>query len=88
MRAYYYWQICDNFGDAPLVTTTAMDLPAKNTRREIFDFVENELIEVIPNLSEEVGGNYYGRMTKWAAKSSISQLISKRTSLHKRSTLE
>ena len=74
MRAYYYWQICDNFGDAPLVTTTAMDLPAKNTRREIFDFVENELIEVIPNLSEEVGGNYYGRMTKWAAKALLANL--------------
>ena len=67
-------QICDNFGDAPLVTTTAMDLPAKNTRREIFDFVENELIEVIPNLSEEVGGNYYGRMTKWAAKALLANL--------------
>ena len=74
MRAYYYWQIYDNFGDAPLVTTTAMDLPAKNTRREIFDFVENELIEVIPNLSEEVGGNYYGRMTKWAAKALLANL--------------
>ena len=74
MRAYYYWQICDNFGDAPLVTTTAMDLPAKNTRREIFDFVENELIEVIPDLSEEVGGNYYGRMTKWAAKALLANL--------------
>lgn len=51
-----------------------MDLPAKNTRREIFDFVENELIEVIPNLSEEVGGNYYGRMTKWAAKALLANL--------------
>ena len=29
MRAYYYWLICDNFGDAPLVTTSTMDLPAK-----------------------------------------------------------
>ena len=57
-----------------------MDLPAKNTRREIFDFVENELIEVIPNLSEEVGGNYYGQNDEMGSQSSISQLISKRTS--------
>ena len=39
MRAYYYWQICDNFGDAPLVTTTTMELPSKSNRKEIFDFI-------------------------------------------------
>lgn len=74
MRAYYYWQICDNFGDAPLVTTTSMELPSKNTRKEIFDFVEKELQEVIPSLSEDVGGNNYGRMTKWAAKVLLANL--------------
>lgn len=74
MRAYYYWLICDNFGDAPLVTTTTMELPVKNTRKEIFDFIEKELKEAIPNLSEEVGGSYYGRMTKWAAKALLANL--------------
>lgn len=74
MRAYYYWQICDNFGDAPLVTTTSMELMPKNTRREIFDFVEKELLEVIPSLSEEFSGNFYGRMTKWAAKALLANL--------------
>ena len=74
MRAYYYWQICDNFGDAPLVVTTAMDLPAKNTRKEIFDFVVKELQEVIPSLSEEQNGNNYGRMTKWAAKALLANV--------------
>lgn len=74
MRAYYYWLICDNFGDAPLVTTTSKELPAKNTRKELFDFVEKELIESIPDLTEEVGVNTYGRMTKWAAKSLLANL--------------
>ena len=74
MRAYYYWQICDNYGDAPLVTMTSMDLPAKNTRKELFDFVEKELLEVIPTLSEETGANYYGRMNKWAAKALLANL--------------
>ena len=67
MRAYYYWQICDNFGDAPLVTTTTMELPSKSNRKEIFDFIVKELKEIIPSLSEEQGGNFYGRMNKWAA---------------------
>ena len=56
MRAYYYWQICDNFGDAPLVTTTTMELPSKSNRKEIFDFIVKELKEIIPSLSEEQGG--------------------------------
>ncbi|MDR0393857.1 MAG: RagB/SusD family nutrient uptake outer membrane protein [Tannerella sp.] len=74
VRAYYYWQICDNFGDAPLVTTMSTDLPAKNTRKEIFDFVVNELKEVVPKLSEEQGGNMYGRLNKWAGKALLANV--------------
>lgn len=51
-----------------------MDLPAKNTRKEIFDFVVKELQEVIPSLSEEQNGNNYGRMTKWAAKALLANV--------------
>lgn len=74
MRAFYYWLICDNFGDAPLVTSIETELPEKNTREELFNFVVNELKEVIPMLSEEVGGNYYGRMNKWAAKATLASV--------------
>lgn len=74
MRAFYYWQICDNFGDAPLVTTSTMDLPSKASRKEIFDFVEKELKEAIPQLTEDVRGNMYGRMNKWAAKTLLANL--------------
>jgi len=74
MRAFYYWLILDNYGDAPLVTGIETDLPAKTPRKEIFDFVVKELNEVIPMLSEEVGGNYYGRMTKWAAKATLANI--------------
>ena len=57
LRAYYYWLICDNFGDAPLVTTTNHDLPEKASREEIYNFIIKELQEAIPNLSEnqEIG---------------------------------
>lgn len=66
-RAFFYWLICDNFGDAPLVTTTATDLPRKATRRQIYDFVVSELTEIIPLLSEETGSAMHGRFNKWAA---------------------
>lgn len=74
MRAFYYWQIMDNFGDAPLVTTTTMELPAKTPRKEIFAFIEQELKEVIPQLTEEVSANTYGRMVKWGAKALLANL--------------
>lgn len=74
MRAFYYWMICDNFGDAPLVAEVTSDLPGKSTRREIYDFVVKELNEVIPILSEEQGGKQYGRMNKWAAKALLANI--------------
>lgn len=74
MRAYYYWMICDNFGDAPLVFEVSDALPAKSTRKEIYDFVVKELTEAIPKLSEEQGGKFYGRMNKWAAKTLLANV--------------
>ncbi len=68
LRAYYYWLICDNFGDAPLVTTTTHDLPKKSSRKEIYDFIVKELTEAIPNLSEDQNTTTYGRFNKWAGK--------------------
>lgn len=68
LRAYYYWLICDNFGDAPLVTTTSHDLPEKSSRKEIYDFIVDELNEAIPDLSEDLSTTTYGRFNKWAGK--------------------
>lgn len=66
VRAYYNWLICDNFGDAPLVKNRTTELPEKSSRREIYQFIVDELKAVIPDLSEEQGGNMYGRINKWA----------------------
>ncbi|WP_075559551.1 RagB/SusD family nutrient uptake outer membrane protein [Parabacteroides timonensis] len=74
VRAFYYWLICDNFGDAPLVTNISSELPEKSSRKEIYDFVVNELLEVTPKLSEEQGTDMYGRMTKWAAKALLANV--------------
>nr|WP_319399500.1 RagB/SusD family nutrient uptake outer membrane protein [uncultured Carboxylicivirga sp.] len=74
LRAYYFWMICDNFGDAPLVITTSQELPEKNTRQEIYDFIVDELTEVIPDLSEVQGAELYGRFNKWAAKTLLANI--------------
>ena len=68
LRAYYYWIICDNFGDAPLVTTTNHDLPEKSSRKDIYDFIVKELTGAIPDLSESQDVSTYARFNKWAGK--------------------
>lgn len=76
MRALYYWLIMDNFGAAPLVTSAKKDqeLPSKSSREEIYNFVVDELTQVIPDLSEENNDAMYGRMNKWGAKTLLAKV--------------
>lgn len=75
-RAFYYWLIMDNFGDAPLVTETSdqLELPEKTPRAEIYQYVVSELTESIPNLTESTGQQMYGRFNKWAAKTLLASV--------------
>lgn len=76
MRAFYYWLILDNFGDAPLVTSTSADqeLPSKTSRKELYNFVVDEVSSAMPKLSESNGKDMYGRMNKWAAKTLLANV--------------
>ena len=74
VRAFNYWMICDNFGDAPLIKEVTTELPEKNTRKEIYDFIVSELNAVIPLLSDVQGGVMYGRMNRWAAKALLANV--------------
>ena len=75
VRAFYYWYLTDLFGDFPLVTTTAeQSLPEKTPRADICSWIEGELIEIIPHLTEESGINQYGRMNQWAARTLLATL--------------
>jgi starch-binding outer membrane protein, SusD/RagB family len=46
LRAFYYYILMDFFGGVPVVTDTGLAKAkvARNTRREVFDFIEKELI--------------------------------------------
>ncbi|WP_333863650.1 RagB/SusD family nutrient uptake outer membrane protein [Sphingobacterium sp.] len=74
LRAFYYWYILDNFGDAPLVITPSSDLPGTTPRKEIFNFVVKELNEVINILPTEKSGSNYGRFNRWAAKALLANV--------------
>ncbi len=74
VRAFFYWLICDNFGNAPLVTSTSTELPAISPRKDIYDFVVQEINEAIPHLSENNDRLMYARFNKWAAKALLANV--------------
>ena len=72
LRAYYYYNLLDNFGNVPITTDFShKDLPGNATRQEVFAFVESELKEVLPLLPEAV---QYGRITQNVANTLLARL--------------
>jgi hypothetical protein len=70
LRAFYYYILCDNFGNVPVVTRFDLpedSLPDQKTRQQVYDFIISEVTGNIDNLSEEKSTLYYGRFNKWAA---------------------
>lgn len=70
LRASYYYLLDDLFGNVPIITkfdVPAGFLPEQSSRKEVYEFIIKEITDNIPNLSEEVNTEYYGRFNKWAA---------------------
>jgi hypothetical protein len=68
LRAFYYYQLIDLFGGVPLVTDTELKTRARNTRTEIFDFIESELQAIRDDLplASDRDDAEYGRITRGA----------------------
>jgi hypothetical protein len=68
LRAFYYYLLMDFFGGVPIVTTTDIATRPRNTRREVFDFVESELIAARDSgLPATRPASENGRLTQGAA---------------------
>jgi len=68
LRAFYYYILMDFFGGVPIVTDTGLVKHARSTRREVFDFIEKELIAARDSglpATRDAGDN--GRFTKSGA---------------------
>lgn len=74
LRAFYYWYIMDNFGDAPLVTEMSNEMPPKTPRKDIYDFVVKELKEIIEILPATKNEENYGRFNRWGAKALLANV--------------
>ncbi len=70
LRAFYYYQLIDLYGNVPIVTDFADANPTPSTapRQEVFDFVRAELDENVPKLSKTVDISTYGRMNYYVGK--------------------
>ena len=72
LRAYYYYNLLDCFGNVPISTDfTEKKLPANSSRQQVFEFVEQELKEIIPLLPS---GITYGRFTQNVAYTLLARL--------------
>ena len=74
LRAFCYWYIMDNFGDAPLVTEPSNEMPPKSPRADIYEFVVKELKEIIDILPATKTKDNYGRFNKWATKALLANV--------------
>lgn len=79
-RAFFYWLLLDDFGDVPLVTTplhgpaSQENYPGKTARKDVYQFVVNEILAAMPDLSEDINPQTYGRFNKWAAKALLANV--------------
>ncbi|WP_265955703.1 RagB/SusD family nutrient uptake outer membrane protein [Galbibacter sp. EGI 63066] len=71
LRAFAYYNLMDMYGNVPLITEITTELPAQNSRVEIFSFVESELLEIQDLLAES---SDYGRIDKAGAWALLSKL--------------
>ncbi|MCC8152752.1 MAG: RagB/SusD family nutrient uptake outer membrane protein [Tannerellaceae bacterium] len=75
VRAFAYFLMMDMWGNVPLVTSPEYDpknLPKQKSRKDIFEFVEDELKEIIEDgLADAVE---YGRVDSYAGKTLLAKL--------------
>jgi hypothetical protein len=64
MRAYFYFIIQDMWGGVPIYSQYGADAKARDTRADVCQFIEDEVVAALPDLSGETGINTYSRPTK------------------------
>lgn len=64
LRAFFHYVAMDLFGNVIIADKAGNGAATQRTRTEVFNWVEKELLEVYPKLSDQVGGAFYGRFNK------------------------
>lgn len=76
MRAFYHFILMDSYGDVPVLDAIPGENEAveRKPRAEVARFIESELLDVIPYLSETNDATTYGKPNKWMAEALLVKL--------------
>lgn len=76
LRALFYYWLLDGYGNVPIVTsfTDSDPNPATRSRSEVFSFIEQELLDNVPNLTKKVDGSTYARMNYYVGQTLLAKL--------------
>jgi len=76
MRAFYMFLLMDSYGDIPIIDKVldAGTVVERKSRAQVAEWIEQELLEVIPNLTEDVTPATYGKPTKWMAEALLAKI--------------
>ena len=69
----YYWALSD-FGNIPVVEHVGEESPPTRPSADVFSFIEQEIQENLPQLSEKGDAGWYGHFTKSAAQALLAKL--------------
>lgn len=69
MRAFYHFILMDSYGDVPVLDHLPADNEAvvRSPRKEVAEFIEKEVKECLPDLSDKNDASTYGKPNKWMA---------------------
>lgn len=76
MRAFFHFILMDSWGDAPVLDHLLGEgeLIDRSPRADVARFIESELLEIIPQLTDEVNDNTYGKPNRWMAEALLVKL--------------
>lgn len=74
LRAWYYFLLMDFFGGVPIVTDVSIAARPRNTRQEVFNFVESELKAAKPDLPLSWSADMNGRVTQGTVDAMLASL--------------
>lgn len=76
MRAFYHFILMDSYGDVPVLDHLPADNEAvvRSPRKEVAKFIEKEVKECLPDLSDKNDASTYGKPNKWMAEALLVKL--------------
>lgn len=76
MRAFYHFILMDSYGDVPIADhiPDADEAVERSSRADVAKYIESEILDILPYLSEKSDASTYGKPNKWMAEALLVKL--------------